>query len=265
MKTIHFSEIFGNLSNELLHLASQTVPHEWCGFLVRQSHGLVIVPCENIAYDLESCFEISSKDWLRAEDLGEICAVVHSHPSGSSYLSSMDRVAQLRSDLPWIVLGLGVIKTLNIFEPVPPLLGRVFDYGRFDCYELVRDAYHLCGFNLPDKHRQTLYEDANQERFVHELPKSAFERVHLEDIQAGDLIVTTFDGKASHLALYLGNSEMLHHSEGQLSCRATYNHYWQKLTHSIWRHDQFDVGQIEGVMNELGANHDNSIFTRSFA
>lgn len=265
MQMINLSDISDSLILELFQAACQAAPKEWCGFFVRQESGLTIYPCENVADDGKNQFEISSNDWLAAEDLGEICAIVHSHPDGSPYLSGADRVAQLRSGLPWVVLGLCVCKTLNIFEPVLPLLGREFEYGRFDCYALVRDAYHLCGFRLPEKQRQTLDMDAEAERFINELPEAGFVRESLDVIQAGDLIVTTFDGKASHLALYLGDGEMLHHAAGQLSCRTAYSPYWQKLTHSIWRHDQFDVSQIAAVHNELGANHDKCIFLREFA
>lgn len=39
---------------------------------------------------------------------------------------------------------------LRKYRSVPLLLGRKFEHGIMDCYTLFRDAYHLCGIDLPD-------------------------------------------------------------------------------------------------------------------
>jgi len=71
------------------------------------------------------------------------------------------------------------------------------------------------------------------------------------DLQPGDVILTEFDGLASHVLLYLGNGEMLHHAFGQLSRRDGYGPYWQRHTHSIWRHRQWQPEMLQAIKNDL--------------
>ena len=177
---------------------------------------------------------------------GEVCAIVHSHPQGEPWLSGADRQMQAANGLPWV---LAVSGSLKVFAPVPHLRGRVFEYGRFDCYSLLVDAYHLAGIDLPLVQRGDIDDDAAQGRFLAMASAAGFARVR--DLQPGDVVLTEFDGLASHVLLYLGSGEMLHHAFGQLSRRDGYGPYWQRHTHSIWRHRQWQPEMLQAVLNDL--------------
>ncbi|EMY45733.1 phage-like tail assembly protein K [Glaesserella parasuis gx033] len=70
MQNISFTE-------QILYHAKRSEPHESCGFVVFKGGELRYFPCENVAVDPINHFEISPDDWIRAESVGEIVAVVH--------------------------------------------------------------------------------------------------------------------------------------------------------------------------------------------
>ncbi len=43
--------------------------------------------------------------------------------------------------------------------------------------------------------------------------------------------------KLSHVALYIGDSTILHHTVGKLSCREIYDLEYQKITKKIYRYE----------------------------
>ena len=75
-------------------------PLECCGFIVDNNY----VPCRNISTDPDS-FEIDPKDTVKAEYLGEIQAIVHSHPHGTSEASDMDKQQMALHGLTWVIVG----------------------------------------------------------------------------------------------------------------------------------------------------------------
>lgn len=232
----------------ILNHAAAEWPSESCGLVVRTFDYDVYLPCRNAAADDAAEFEISADDWLEAEAYGEILAVVHSHPQGEPFLSGADRQMQRAHGLPWALAVGGVVKT---FRPVPHLRGRTFEYGKSDCFTLIRDAFHLCGIDFRDQPRVGLDADASADAFVKNLPDGGFEYVSDGLLQAGDVILTATGGHASHAMLYLGDETVLHHALDQLSRREAYGAFWQKYTHSIWRHKEWQPQMMTALENDL--------------
>lgn len=83
---------------EAVRHAKQQYPKEAAGLVVNDSY----FPCRNIADDPENTFVISPVDYGRAMLIGEIKAVVHSHPQGTP-VSDYDRKACGQSKMPWYV------------------------------------------------------------------------------------------------------------------------------------------------------------------
>lgn len=88
------------LKQAILNHANQEKPRECCGFIVSNAY----VPCRNISTD-DASFEIDPKDTVKAERLGEIQAIVHSHPHGSSDASDMDKQQMALHGLTWVIVG----------------------------------------------------------------------------------------------------------------------------------------------------------------
>ena len=223
-------------------------PREMCGFVVQTESGQMFFPCVNAVPNPNEHFAVLPEDWLAAEALGVIEAIVHSHPENQPFLSPADRLSQVHTGLPWLLYTQGRLKT---FRCCPHLRGRVFEYGEYDCGALVRDAYMLAGIDLPDHARTDLDVDAVSGSLIAHTQACGFVRVSDGSMLAGDVFLTATSGGADHAALYLGNGEMLHHAYNQLSRREPYNAFWRDFTHSVWRHPQWEPAMMQAIENDL--------------
>lgn len=221
---------------------------EMCGVVIRtQDFRTRFLPMENVSENSKETFEISQKDWVDAESLGEIIAVVHSHPNGEPFLSGADRQMQIQTGLPWI---LAVGRRLKQFRCCPHLRGRVFEYGKADCGALIRDAFMLMGFDLPDHMRGDIDDDAEHEYLRKHFERVGFVRVS-DGLRGGDVILTSYGGHANHAALYLGDGQILHHAYNQLSRREPFTQWWSERIDSVWRLPEFEPEMLQAVENDL--------------
>lgn len=102
------------------------------------------------------------------------------------------------------------------------LLGRPFVYGSTDCYGLARDFYRdNWGLELTDYARPDGWSDDGQNLLLDNITNEGFKLVHDESIrkiQPGDaLLVALRSATPNHIGIYLGDSLVLHHYQGQLS------------------------------------------------
>ncbi|OEF52567.1 phage tail protein, partial [Enterovibrio norvegicus] len=164
-------------------------------------------------------------------------------------LSEADRKSQRDTDLTWwLVVG----DAVHTFRPVAPLIGRTFDHGTVDCYTLFRDAYALAGFDFPDFERPHDWWEGERELYLDNMAQHGFVRV--ETPEPGDVILMQLKSdRANHAAVYLGDMKIVHHLPGRLSGRDLYGGYWQRHTHSIWRHQQWQPSAFMGICNDLAA------------
>ncbi len=237
------------LEHAILAHSVRCAPAESCGLVIASADGPQYVPCINRS-TTPNHFDILTNDYLNALALGEVVAVVHSHPDGMPYLSEGDRARQVASALPWWLVHDGIITR---YRCVPPLLGRHFEHGVMDCYSLFRDAYHLAGIEMPDftraddwwRHGENLYLDNMRETGLYPVKG---------DAQPGDIILMCYGcSVANHAAIYLGDQRILHHLPNQLSKREEYNGSWQRRTHSIWRHRDWQPSSFTAICNDLAA------------
>lgn len=243
------------LKQEILAHAEQCKPQESCGFVVFDGQQNIYIQCVNVSPDPINYFEIAPEEFIAAEEIGHIVALVHSHPDsteekGLPYLSTADRECQVRLDLDfWLVVG-GEIKR---FRNIPPLLGRQFENNKQDCRNIVLDSYMLAGVELPDKSEyafdwfesSNLYEDGLQRCGFYKLMQE-------DDAQLGDVVLIQVGANvANHAGIYLGNQTILHHSQDRLSARVPYGGFWLNNTHSVWRFKDWYKLNFTAVLNDL--------------
>jgi Predicted metal-dependent protease of the PAD1/JAB1 superfamily len=223
---------------------------EVCGFILNNSS---LFRCENIHPTPEKNFRISDLDWVRAEDEGEITAIFHSHPSGYPILSGADRQQQILSGLPWWLASGEQLRKIN---PVPHLLGRKFNHGKLDCFSIFRDAYHLCGIDLPDFDRKHGWWLRGENLYLKNLPLNGFYEIDITSIQPGDVIIRRPFPEADpcHSMLYLGENVLIHHDHaGHYSRRVDFRLAYIKQLHSVWRHKECSRLDLRGVWEDISA------------
>jgi len=228
-------------------------PRECCGLVVATAGGEQYVACRNTATTPSEHFRLPAEDYARAEDQGELLALVHSHPNVPAAPSDADRVQCELSGLPWHIVSVGEVdgspecgdlRTILPCGYVAPLVGRQFAHGILDCYTLVQDFYaRELGIRLGQYERQDDWWLKGEQLYsLDRLRAEGFERVG-DEPRRGDLILMQIRSTVpNHAGIYLGDGLMLHHLHGRLSDRVPYGGYWAERTCYIVRHGEMTHG-----------------------
>ena len=247
---------------EAIHAhAKAEYPNECCGLIIDGAYHR----CTNIADDPAKHFEIDADDYVALESMGEIQAIVHSHPDGSAEPSEVDQTQMALHSVDWVICAFGYHAGGEEYSDVKrhkpkqyqiPLLGREYHHGLQDCYSLVRDYYSReLDIHLPDFARaDDWWEDENHEPlYERNFEKAGF--VKVDSLQKHDVILCRV-GRTHHInhaLIFLGNGNLssektdavvgdtivIHHPHGRLSVREIYGDSWQKRTVLVVRHARF--------------------------
>ncbi|PRC93096.1 C40 family peptidase [Solimicrobium silvestre] len=230
--------------------AEADYPREACGLIIIRRGREKYLPCKNLAPDTEH-FIISAQDYAVAEEMGEIVAVVHSHPDAPASPSEADKVSCEASGVLWHIIrvdgteGIPTAGELITIEPCGyqvPLVGRQFFHGVLDCYSLIRDWYQqtrsieLKQFSRADE----WWNDGKSDLYTQGFPQAGFVSIESNaEMQVGDVIlmqIRSTNGVPNHAAIYIGDGLILHHLHGHLSSRDVYGGYWQEVTRNVIRY-----------------------------
>lgn len=235
--------------------AEGSYPKESCGLLVQVGRAHRYVPCFNTATDPTEEFRIAPEAYADAEDVGEVIAVVHSHPDATSRPSAADVAMCNASGLPWYIISWPE-GDLRRIEPVDrvPLQHRPFVHGVQDCWQICADWYEReRGLEFPRYERADgWWENPEGPSYYEELYEAAgFVRVDVP--QRGDLIVMEVGRtvRPNHAGIYLGTDPslpgeevnvfgagpfLLHHLYGKPSEIIVFGGPWWDRTRLVLRH-----------------------------
>lgn len=227
------------LLNAALDHARECAPQESCGVVVSAHRRNRYVPCRNISL-LSEQFICHPEDLAAAEDVGEIIAIVHSHPSTNPAPSHADLLGIEATKLPWLIVNpLTGEHTLN--QPsgyIAPLVGREFAHGISDCYSLIRDYYQRkLGIAMPDFNRQPQWWLKGDDLYRAGFDQAGFVEVPQESLALHDVVIMRMASPVdNHGGIYIGDNLILQHVHGQLSSRDVYGGYWRKCSTNLLRH-----------------------------
>ena len=215
----------------------------------RESVGVLIVikgkeqyyPCNNLSTYSQQCFILDPEDYVKADALGEITAIVHSHPVTPPSPSQADKVSCEQSGLKWHIVN-PKTETWGYCEPTgykPPLIGRQWVWGVTDCWSLVRDYYkEQHNIQLLDYERPTTPQDfLDNPLFEQYAERTGFVELNKDEkLQKGDvLLMSILHPTLNHVAIFLGD-DILHHLADRLSTREPYNEWLLKCTGKRYRY-----------------------------
>jgi len=223
----------------LLHARLES-PKEACGLVVQVGTSAEYVSCTNISTDPENEFILDPLDYVRAQTMGKILSVVHSHKD-NSLPSEFDVSSCNRGNVPWVIVNT-LTGTYTTIEPANytnlHLEGRPFVYGILDCFTIIRDYYRQeLDIILEDPYRPAdWWNEPGMNLYVDSAEQWGFHRVR--EIKKHDVILMQIRSKvANHAAVYIGDGKIIQHLDNRLSKVDPYGGYWEKCTHSIWRHN----------------------------
>jgi proteasome lid subunit RPN8/RPN11 len=227
----------------LAHAVEET-PKESCGLLIIERGLERYWRCRNLSQNPHELFIIDPADWAKAEDAGEVIAVVHSHPNTPPSPSQADLTACEASGLRWEIVN-PQFETWGSCEPSDyksPLIGRPWIWNVTDCWTLVRDWYGTQGIDLPDWKRPATPEEFDEAPMFDELWSEAGFRELAEDepLEVGDALLFNFKGKLNHVGVLVEPQMVLHHVRGRLSSRDLYGQLLLKSTGRRLRHASQD-------------------------
>ena len=145
-----------------LEHAKQEDPKESCGLLLNIRGKEEYFPCRNLSMTAHQCFIIDPEDYVRADNTGDITAIIHSHPVTQPIASEADKISCEESNLPWHIVN-PKTETWGYYEPCgykPDLIGQPWVWGVSDCWSLVRRYYkEKLNIELRDWERPTTPEE----------------------------------------------------------------------------------------------------------
>ena len=227
--------------------AAQQFPRECCGLVAVVKGRQVYYPCNNAAPTPLQHFVLPANEYVEIEEMGEIQAIVHSHPNARARPSTADLSACEASEKPWLIVHVSipdggdepVATEIYQFEPKgfqAPLIGRKFVHGVHDCYAIVRDFYEReRGIDLPDFERMDKWWERGETLYMDHFAECGFEEI-TGPMEPGDVILMqSRSSTPNHAAVYVGNGRIVHHFYGRLSTRDIYGGYWREITRLIIR------------------------------
>ena len=224
-----------NWKEAALAHAKEQDPKESCGLLLNIKGKKRYFPCNNLAISNYQCFILDPVDYIKADNIGEIIAIVHSHPVTPPTASQADMVSCEQSGLVWYIVN-PKTETWGEYKPCgfkPPLRGREWVWGVQDCYTLVRDWYkEEKNIILTDWVRPTTLEEFNKNpMFEACYEQTGFRELNADEkLENGDLLfMSIFESGLNHVAIFL-NGDVLHHLTDRLSCIEPYSNWLQKCT-----------------------------------
>ena len=224
----------------LVHAKDQD-PKECCGLLLNIRGKERYYPCRNLSVESDEYFILDPEDYIKGSNLGEITAIIHSHPDTPPVASQADKMSCEQSKLPWYIVN-PKTEQWGYYEPCgyeAPLLGRPWVWAVTDCWSLVVDWYKKeKGIKLLDYERPTRIEDFTDDPvFERYLPSRGFRLLRPEEpLINGDVLAMSILGKGlNHVAIFI-DGDVLHHSADRLSCREPYNPWLLKCTGGRYRY-----------------------------
>lgn len=235
--------------------ATAEYPRECCGLLLAIGRKQRYFPCTNTASEPSEEFRIDPQDYGRAEDIGQVIGIVHSHPDATSRPSPRDLAMCEATQLPWHILSWpeGDLRTITPTGNTP-LLKRPFVHGAWDCWQVCADWYKReWGIEFEAFHREDgWWEQADGPSLYEQAYEAAgFERVGTP--QHGDMIVMDVGRTKhpNHAGVFLGADAtlpdeesgvhgpgpfLLHHIYGRPSEIIVFGGPWLNRTRLILRH-----------------------------
>lgn len=231
--------------DDIVKYCKEQSPNEACGIVIIFKGRYKWIPCENVSTNKTNEFAISPVDFAKAEDMGEIVAIVHSHPASSSAPSKADLYSHKQQSIDWLIIGLekdtpefSWLRYSTEKATALPLYGREYIWHITDCGSFIRDFYKQeFNVDLPDFYRPEKFWEKGLEIYLDCYEKAGFYEIPMKELRYGDVILMSLGSEiTTHGAVYLEDNKIAHHLNNRLSCRDVYGKFYIDRTTKCLRY-----------------------------
>lgn len=141
------------------------------------------------------------------------------------------------------------------------LTGKQFDFGKSDCYSIVRyfykDNYNII---LPNYARPNDFWEYGMDMYMERFYKNNFYvlNCHPSEYQIGDVFLMAIQSSVvNHAAVLIENGTILHHLVGQISTTSPYRSIWRNNTMAVVRHRDVKNDDVVEKINILDTLPEN--------
>ena len=217
---------------EIFRYFESVYPEEGCGLLVNKSGKLTWRSCTNKASNPLSDFAIAGLEYVKASMVGDVYAIVHSHPNVEAIPSLADKKASEFLGIKYLIVSIPslVVDEYNPINKFKPYIGREYKKGTNDCWSLIRDYYRdELDVILPVGDHNIEDWGDNGVPFYNKTDLAACGFLMVEEPKINDIIAFSVMSKTpNHFGVYLGQNIFLHHADNRLSCREPLSGVWMK-------------------------------------
>ena len=228
------------IKKQIIALSEANPTEESCGFIYLGLNGAELFPCKNVALDPHTDFAISPSDYIGAKMRGQLFGVYHSHPVSAGF-SPKDIAYAQQVALPQYLYSIPDKVWSEYIPPTynPPLEGRPFAWGFWDCYSIVRDYYRM--------NFKVYLNDYDRDESFHTLPnhdildlytkEGGYKAVGITQIKTHDILVfNVANVLPQHFAVFIGNSRIIHHTYKGVSRKDLFTGSWHNRLKAVLRH-----------------------------
>lgn len=199
--------------------ALEESPRECCGFVIQDGRKQCYLRVRNSHANPTEHFRIDSEEWANAEDSGEIIRVIHSHPGDGArpIPSDLDRQQCAQSGVVWGIYAPDCDEYAELTPDAPPLIGRPFILGSYDCWGLIIDWHATQGVTLNDFRVNYPWWESH---YPDDLYAENWERegfIECDPAPGCMVIMQVQSNKWNHAGIITEEGELLHHLYGRVS------------------------------------------------
>lgn len=220
--------------------AEACYPKEACGYVVKKGRRAVVIPVDNVSKDPTQEFLMDAQQQLAIEETENIIGLIHSHPDCQAARASEADIANCNtSELVWTIVTVPGGDVTEIHPETPPLIGRPFVLGTYDCWGLMVDWHALQGVDIPrydDRPRHEWWTTGENPWYTEENILAAGFVMQEKPAVGSIIFMQVAAPTVNHVGLILPDGQMLHHLYGNLSGRTPYGGYWRERTWWTCRH-----------------------------
>ena len=235
------NDLIGNIKN---WLKTCTGPEEPCGVIHLKKGKAKFVPINNVSEDPNNCFVLEHTMFAKLNLTGEILYIVHGHPEDCTP-SQYDIDCCNALNIPYVIFNRFNFDYF-ILTPVnyKTLSGRLYEFGKQDCFEAVRDWYKAHNVHIAP--RGNWLDD--WWLYGHDYMKDAelnWPFIPVDTLQYGDLLTFATDTDVeNHIGVYVDKDCFFHHAVNRISCKENLYPFWVKHLKKVYRYEGSDIKRV---------------------